>query len=172
MTAGTQAEYESGAGLTKHTPHTPYPSYGVYFVNFFLENWPRYNGTALYVQFHLSTLIANVFSAFQGISSSKRLPLLGVLRPFWILTNKKQMCTSETSSTNANTYISFFVTFGHLKWSKWQAICLHGSGNGLAFTWANTVGCHYKAVNHLQNPHDRHPIARPWGRDMWCLLWF
>ena len=34
-----------------------------------------------------------------------------------------------------------------------------------------TVWCHYNAANLLQNPHNRHPIARPWGRDMGCLLW-
>ena len=34
---------------------------------------------------------------------------------------------------------------------------------------ADTVQCRYNAVNFLQNPHNRHPIARPWGRDMGCL---
>ena len=33
-----------------------------------------------------------------------------------------------------------------------------------------TVRCHYNAVNFLQNSHNRHPIARPWGRGMGCLL--
>ena len=32
-----------------------------------------------------------------------------------------------------------------------------------------TVRCRYNAVNFLHNPHDRHPIARPWGRAMGCL---
>ena len=31
--------------------------------------------------------------------------------------------------------------------------------------------CRYDTANFLQNPHDRHPIAHPWGRDMGCLLW-
>ena len=35
----------------------------------------------------------------------------------------------------------------------------------------NTVWCRYNAVNFLQIPHKKHPIARPWGRDMRCLLW-
>ena len=26
-------------------------------------------------------------------------------------------------------------------------------------------------VSFLQNTHNRHPIARPWGQDMGCLLW-
>ena len=36
---------------------------------------------------------------------------------------------------------------------------------------AITVQCHYNAVDFLQNYHKRHPIARPLGRDMGCLLW-
>ena len=35
---------------------------------------------------------------------------------------------------------------------------------------ANTVWCHYNAVNFLQNPHKRHPIACPLGWGMRCLL--
>ena len=35
-----------------------------------------------------------------------------------------------------------------------------------------TVQCRYNAVNFLENPHNRHPISRPWGRGMGCLLWF
>ena len=35
----------------------------------------------------------------------------------------------------------------------------------------HTVRCCYNAVNFLQNHHKRHPIARPLGRDMGCLLW-
>ena len=31
-----------------------------------------------------------------------------------------------------------------------------------------TVRCRYNAINFLPNPHNRYPIARPWG----CLLWF
>ena len=32
------------------------------------------------------------------------------------------------------------------------------------------VWCRYNAVNFLTNFHKRHPIARPLGRGMWCLL--
>ena len=31
--------------------------------------------------------------------------------------------------------------------------------------------CRYNAVNFLPNPHNRHPIACLWGRDMGCPLW-
>ena len=32
-------------------------------------------------------------------------------------------------------------------------------------------GCRYNAINFLQNIHKRHPIARPIGPGMGCLLW-
>ena len=31
--------------------------------------------------------------------------------------------------------------------------------------------CRYDLINFLQNIHERHPIARPSGQDMGCLLW-
>ena len=34
-----------------------------------------------------------------------------------------------------------------------------------------TVWCRYNAVNFLTNIHKRHPIARPLGRGMGCILW-
>ena len=36
----------------------------------------------------------------------------------------------------------------------------------------STVQYRYNAVNFLPNPHNRHPIAHPWGWAMGCLLWF
>ena len=38
-------------------------------------------------------------------------------------------------------------------------------------TQAYTVRCCYNAVSVLKNIHERHPIARPLGRGMGCLLW-
>ena len=35
----------------------------------------------------------------------------------------------------------------------------------------HTKRCRYNAVNFDPNPDKRHLIARPWGRDMGCLLW-
>ena len=29
----------------------------------------------------------------------------------------------------------------------------------------------YDAINFLENLHNRHPIVRPWGPDIGCLLW-
>ena len=34
----------------------------------------------------------------------------------------------------------------------------------------STVQCCYNVVNFLENPHKRHPIARPLGRGMGCLV--
>ena len=34
-----------------------------------------------------------------------------------------------------------------------------------------TVQCHYNVVNFLPNPHKIHPIARPLGWGMGCILW-
>ena len=31
--------------------------------------------------------------------------------------------------------------------------------------------CHYNVVSFLKNPHKRHPIAHPLGRDMGCFFW-
>ena len=43
--------------------------------------------------------------------------------------------------------------------------------NTLHWWWPHTVRCRYNAVNFLQNSHNRHYIARPWGWGMGCLLW-
>ena len=47
MITGTRAEYQSDAGSTKDTPYLA--AMGCLLCIFFLENWPRYNGTALYI---------------------------------------------------------------------------------------------------------------------------
>ena len=39
------------------------------------------------------------------------------------------------------------------------------------FVKINTVRCRYNAVNFITNIHKRHPMARPLGRGMGCLLW-
>ena len=41
----------------------------------------------------------------------------------------------------------------------------------LFWHWQNTVRCRYNAVNFLQIPHRRNPIASPSGRGMGYLLW-
>ena len=49
MIAGTQAEYESDVGYTEDTPYLALTGelWDV-FCEYFWENWPRHNGTALY----------------------------------------------------------------------------------------------------------------------------
>ena len=37
--------------------------------------------------------------------------------------------------------------------------------------YITTVRCRYNAVNFITNIHKRHPMARPLGRGMGCLLW-
>ena len=58
MIAETQPEYESHAGSTKNTPYLALTGeiWGV-FCEYFWENWPHYNGTALYtVVCHYNTV--------------------------------------------------------------------------------------------------------------------
>ena len=46
------------------------------------------------------------------------------------------------------------------------------AGDGKHSTFFNTtVRCHYNTVNYLKNILKRHPIPRPLGRGMGCLLW-
>ena len=45
------------------------------------------------------------------------------------------------------------------------------SGGQFNFDEIYTVRCRYNAIIFLQNPYNRRPIARPWGRAMGCLLW-
>ena len=49
MILGTRAEYQSGAKSTKDTPYLALTGelWGVFW-EYIWENWPRYNGTALY----------------------------------------------------------------------------------------------------------------------------
>ena len=54
--------------------------------------------------------------------------------------------------------------------TRHQAILWTNSGLSSAFS-RGTVRCRYNAVNFLTNIHKRHPIARPLGRGMGCLLW-
>ena len=47
-----------------------------------------------------------------------------------------------------------------------------GCSGTLCLNIGKTMQCRYNAANFLQNPHNGHPIARPWGRDVGSLLWF
>ena len=57
--------------------------------------------------------------------------------------------------------------------TDYREVSLPGFSNIMGITRVNvyTVQCHYNAVNFLQNPLKRHPIARPLGWGMGCLLW-
>ena len=41
----------------------------------------------------------------------------------------------------------------------------------LSLFFPNTVRRHYNTINFLKNPHNRHPISRPLGQIVGCLLW-
>ena len=44
-------------------------------------------------------------------------------------------------------------------------------GDSIVLLYEVTVRCRYNAVNFLTSIHKRHPIARPSGWGMGCLLW-
>ena len=48
--------------------------------------------------------------------------------------------------------------------------CFTGASATLPWGQSSVWWC-YNAINFIPNPHSRHPIARPWGRGMGCLLW-
>ena len=48
---------------------------------------------------------------------------------------------------------------------------MDGSGPSLWATWQVECGAVITRSVFTKNSHNRHPIARPWGRDMGCHLW-
>ena len=51
MITGAEAEYQSNAGFTKGTLYLALTSeLWVSFCEYLWDNWPRYNGTALYLK--------------------------------------------------------------------------------------------------------------------------
>ena len=67
MIAGTQADYESDAGSTKDAPYLALTGelWGI-FCKYFWENWPRYNGTALYITKKTPKLVAKILATKFG----------------------------------------------------------------------------------------------------------
>ena len=57
------------------------------------------------------------------------------------------------------------------KIDRHQTTTKHNKAYNMLSLYGNTVRCRYNAVKLLPNPYKRHPIARPWGRGMGCLLW-
>ena len=70
------------------------------------------------------------------------------------------------------------ILWRYLKHSPWNSSQVNAkrphwwltSITFMRITCVNTVRYRYNAANYLQNPYNRHPIARPWGRGMGCLL--
>ena len=79
------------------------------------------------------------------------------IRAMWNLPKTQHKLLPILWHMEANTSLSFTLEYVPIV-PRWRI--------------TNTVRCLYNAVNFLQNPHNRHPIARPWGRDMGCLLRF
>ena len=81
-------------------------------------------------------------------------PLFGtkpLLKQCWLIV----ICTLRNKlqwNLNRNTKIVIF-----------ENVVIHGH--------LHTVRCRYNAVNFITNVHKRHPMARPLGRGMGCLLW-
>ena len=61
------------------------------------------------------------------------------------------------------------------QWEQWKNTMIQHRARHIPFIarqpGASTVQCRYNVVNLLTNIHKRHPIARPMGRGMGCLLW-
>ena len=69
-----------------------------------------------------------------------------------------------------------YTLFVSIKWSPVEPFDWFQSGKdyppcSLYYGLLSTVRCRYNAVNFLKNINKRHPIARPSGRGMGCLLW-
>ena len=51
----------------------------------------------------------------------------------------------------------------------WKFLLVEGKDSFICIS--STMRCRYSTVDFLQNHHKRHPISRPHGRAMGCLLW-
>ena len=99
MFAGTQAEYQSDAGSTKHTPYLTLTGeiWGVFCGYFFWGggNWQRYNGTALYLARWISILRKSQYLYWAGaqktltcMSFDNRFPATPyITNPAWVFYN-------------------------------------------------------------------------------------
>ena len=114
-----------------------------------------------YLLFHLWRFLRNndvIFTScvcWDGISSNLKFQfglviLLDPRDPSW------HTVAGLSASDNNNQMIMSYGLVQAVAWS---------------ITMAYTARCRHNAVNLLTNTHNRHPIARPWGRGMGCLLW-
>ena len=69
-------------------------------------------------------------------------------------------CTSKVNASNVT----------GLEFSVYEAMS-EAKSPSLFSTNPYTWRCRYNAVNFLQNPHKRHPTARPWEWGMGCVWW-
>ena len=119
----------------------------------------------------IRTYFGKILFAFQTFSSKKmHLKMLSAKKqPFcsslheikwsWVTCQIRQM------TSQAGTHVP------HSTWSLSNPRSLENS-HLVLFYWVDEAAkSHYDMVSFLQNSHNRHPIARPHGRAMGCLLW-
>ena len=75
-------------------------------------------------------------------------------------------CVGERSVRDSGS-ISFFHGMAYV----WYEYVLILPGLVMPYGALITVRCCYNAVSFLQFPHNKHPISRPLGRGMGCMLW-
>ena len=66
-------------------------------------------------------------------------------------------------------YVCYKVSYHYRIMCGWLSI--HTMSVIMVIERHNTVRCGFNAVNFITNIHKRHPMARPLGRGMGCLLW-
>ena len=69
-----------------------------------------------------------------------------------------EFCYSKTPTGELYWLIDGFLGMLAIQESYWEI-------------FRHAVQCRYNTVNFLKNIHKRHPIARPLGQGMGCLLW-
>ena len=80
---------------------------------------------------------------------------------------------------NMSTLVQVMAWHQAITWTNVsQVLCCHVASQGhhelygkLPVHHIGTVRCRYNVDNILKNIHERHPIVRPLGRGMGCLLW-
>ena len=79
--------------------------------------------------------------------------------------------TTSTTKKHACFISPFVLLVLLLIWLVWPLGLGRVVDHILSFSRTYTMRCHYNTVNFLQSSHNRHSIARPYGRGMGCLLW-
>ena len=125
------------------------------------------NHVSIWWRHHIATLSACKFHQFKFSIPCWRYDMealspLMLFRVCYPPTNNVVFCFSlalVSTIYRSNNHISYYAANCTMKWL-------------IEHIKHNTVRCRYNAVKFFKNPHNRHPLARPWSQDMGCLLWF